>query len=348
MRLFLLPCAPLIIGSLSGLPLVVDGSIVSVTKDVLFQADGDWESGNISETASTKQHIRRNKRVGRIRYHYDDTRSEMNPVAFESNFSLTCSHVVMEGVGTSMTVDQYDKIAAQIVTGTSFVFITTNHNVNGIVKTSATQYATLINAIYKQLEELVPVCAGTKKFIVGGHSSSGQAAFEAVQNNLLQFEPFAFFALDPYQIIPSRDQAQLQLPALYWGLTSTTCFVNAKSAAMGAYQQSSPEHGRILYAIDNDPRDANNSQTTHCVFTDHGCGVASIIVCPTKATFDWVYESVATSLQIFLRALDTNKEFQNEMFKLPTTDSGAVLLHVNEEISTKGRTAPISEIDSAV
>jgi hypothetical protein len=337
------------------LPAIVNGSVVSVTKDVFLE---DREDAMVPENV---HYVRKNQRVGRIRYHFEDDNSQngsadatdLNSSApFASNPTLhRCSHVVVIGVGTSMTVEQYDILASNMVTGTSIVVVITNHNVNGIVKTSARLYAYLINAVYDQLEELMPICslqsmnsadtftsatttASTtttkkeKKFIVGGHSASGKAAFEACQKFLFDFQPLAFFGIDPYPVLPSNEEPLLQLPALFWGLTTTTCFVNVQTAAMSAYQLSSSAYGRVLYAIDN----ANNHHITHCVFTDHGCGIGSIVVCPTNATtFGWVYDAVANSLHAYLNALETKQQFQRVIFELNQTKVGDVILLVNED-----------------
>ena len=236
-----------------------------------------------------------------------------------------------------MTVDQYDKIAAQIVTGTSVVVVVCKHNVNGIVKTSATQYARLINAINARLSKiLVPVCSNTTRsnthVVIGGHSSSGQAAFEAMQNDLYTFEPLAFFGLDPFQISPStiHSHHSMPLPSLYWGLTETTCFVNVEKAATGAYRLTDPTMGgKVLYSIDN----KKDKAVTHCIFTDHGCGMGAIVVCPaTQSESKWVHQAVAKSLHNFLLALKDGNEFERKLFELPVTASGEVQLHVNEEV----------------
>jgi hypothetical protein len=343
------------------LPAIVHGSVVSTTKDVFLE---DHQDAKASETF---QSIRRDRRVGRIRYHFEDNNYNQTDSAEKIDldtgtstfFSIKstlypCSHVVVIGVGTSMTVEDYDILARKIVNGTSIVVIVTNHNVNGILKSSARRYACLINAVYDQLEELVPICslqsittAGTitsatttsttttttskkeKNFIVGGHSSSGQAAFDASQKYLFDFQPLAFFGLDPYPVTPSNEELRLQIPALFWGLRTTTCFVHVQTAAMGAYQLSLSDSGRVLYAIDN-----THNEITHCVFTDHGCGIGPIIVCPTeRTTFGWVYDAVANSLHAYLHALETKQEFQRDMFELTQTKVGDVMLLVNEDAS---------------
>lgn len=165
--------------------------------------------------------------------------------------------------------------------------------------------------------------------IVGGHSSSGRAAFEATRQQLFEFVPMAFFGLDPYQISPTTadDSSNfLSLPALYWGLRKTTCLVNVEKAAWAAYMLTSAKSGgKVLYAIDND-----GNSITHCVFTDRGCGMGPFVVCPTRITFSWLYESVARSLHSFINALENSQEFTSDIFQLPETLSGKVLLYVND------------------
>jgi hypothetical protein len=238
-----------------------------------------------------------------------------------------------------MSVGDYDKLAVHVASTLSIVVVISNHNVNGIVMTSSSKYAELVNQLHLQLDQLIPPCSyhknftvtneeKGKKFIIGGHSASGQAAFEAVQKRLFHFDPVAFFGLDPYQISGETidEDTPLELPALYWGLTETTCFVDVKKAALGAYKLTAVEAGgRVLYAIRN-----SQNQMKHCVFTDRGCGVGVFVVCSTKKNiYDWIYESVAMSVQLFVEALLGTRDWSMEHFELPVTKSGQVLLHLN-------------------
>ena len=301
---------------------VVNGSVISESKYVMEEIK--------EPTYYLKHHNNGQKKlVGQIRYHYDDHDDDA------SKHLPSCSYVMVIGVGTSMSVSEYDKLSHQIVTGTSIVMIISNHNVGGLVKTSSDQYSKLLNAINEQLHDLVPACTvnnnennnttmtKNKKIIIGGHSSSGQAAFEASLKGLFHFKPFGFVGLDPYEI--SVGQKILHLPSLYWGLTDTTCLVNVDKAALGAYHRTS-EDARILYSIDN-----SQNKITHCVFSDRGCGIGFVIVCPTTTTtFDWVYEIVAESVHLFINTLVNDKPFKKDDFELPQTKSGKVFLRVNE------------------
>ena len=74
----------------------------------------------------------------------------------------------------------------------------------------------------------------------------------------------------------------------------------------------------------------SQNDLTHCVFTDEGCGVSVVVVCPTEEKFEWVYESVAKSVHLFVNALKTEgTPFRKEHFELPVTVSEEVFLYVN-------------------
>jgi hypothetical protein len=262
-------------------------------------------------------------RVGQIKYHYENTAQLRH-----------CSFALVVGVGTSMGVDDYDNIARLITEGTSIVVITVNHEVGDIIKTSALKYARLVNELWHQLEDLIPVCdSSTARIILGGHSASGQAALEAIQKGLFEFHPAAFVGFDPYRITATTMENKLlpaSLPTLYWGFSDTTCFVQVNQAALGAYRLSSSHGGRVLYTIDN-----RNNRITHCVFTDKGCGMRVFTVCGTNKGFDWVYDSVAESIHRFVDALDARKDFSRDLFELPDA-VGTIRVYVNDDdVKTK-------------
>lgn len=263
---------------------------------------------------SVKEDVKESEgaRVGHIKYHY------------ESAAAKSCSYVLVVGVGFTMGVDDYDNVAGRISNGTSIVVVVSDHNVGGMIKTSASQYARLANELQGQIGSLIPVCASSKpKILLGGHSSSGQAALAAVQGGLFKFTPQGFVGLDPFQITNgtmSNKALPASLPTLNWGLQKGTCLVGADQAARGAYSFSSSKAGRVLYAIDN-----RNNRMAHCVFTDYGCGG---FICSTHKSFDWVYESVAESIRLFVDALNRGADFTEDMFRLTSTES-AVSLEVN-------------------
>jgi len=307
-----------------------------------------------------------------------------------------CPDVLVIGVGTAMSASDYDKLAQHSVS-TSLMVIILDHNPGRVVKTSATKYVNAMVGIRNQLHVIIPHCgfnntkesgsinssndgrvdrrqkmaeqqpatmaataATASKFLIGGHSASGQAALEAAQKGMFNetsFVPSGFVGLDPYEISKrtmDMNSPLHQFPTLNWGFTDTTCLVQVQKAASGAYHLSSPSSsssgngGRILYSIDN-------SQNTmmHCVFTDSGCGVAAFTVCPTEERYDWVFESVAQSVHKFLSALKSETPFQKEHFELPETISGSVFLYADNDepapnVTKKPHNTAINLLDDAV
>lgn len=304
--------------------------VATITILLSFKSNGAFVSQIVSET---KDVITENKNLGRIRVHYLNETVDTS----DSSSSRSCSDILMIGVGAAMKVENYDNLATSIVTkagSSSLIFIISDANPGGIVKLDADKYATLANGLRGQLSSgIVPMCTKTKdpNFIVGGHSASGQATLEAVQKGLLDFVPDGFVGLDPFEISTRTMDlhSPLPFPTMNWGFEKTTCGVQLDKAARGAYNLSSPDEGRVLYLIDNEDNDM-----THCVFTDKGC----FFICPTNQKFNWVYESVAESVQSFLNAIHSEGiPFSRESFGLPSTRSGNVNLYVNNDIVNKER-----------
>jgi len=207
--------------------------------------------------------------LGMIRYHYD------------TNKGPHCDSMLILGVGTFMTVNDYDNLSRKIAASSSSIMvIVADHNVNNIIKTSPERYATLINALINQLDTVLPMCdhasqdKGPSELLFGGHSASGQAAVEAWQQGLLSIEGYkvAFVGLDPYDIADRTidESIGLSIPSLSWGFTRTTCFVRTEKSAKAAYEIT--RDSRVLYVMDNAEK---GSGVTHCAFTDRGCGFRS-------------------------------------------------------------------------
>lgn len=313
-----------------------------VAFEVISEEDRALASKNVvSFTKYVTSSNNKEQIVGQIRYHYNEIDNENQEF---------CTSILTFGVGTAMSVNDYNYISQSIAfANPTIVVIATDSNHDGIVKSSPTKYATLLNNISDQLKSLIPSCDNGNSTIdgysesvpifLGGHSSSGQAALQALQGNLFHFTPGGFFGMDPYDI--SSDTVNydnpIYLPTLNWGFTKTTCLVNVDKAAMGAYRLFAPASssnrktlGRVLYSIDNDN---DSKQIGHCVFTDNGCGVGSIVVCPTihPPKDNWVYEALAKSVKLFLKAIHKGVPFTKNDFSLNTNVSGKVLLQVNED-----------------
>jgi hypothetical protein len=259
----------------------------------------------------------KNKDLGVIRYHHD-------PSQYES----ACSTILILGVGTAMSVSEYDKLSKQVASGTSIVVVISDHNEHDIRKTSPEKYARLANAINTQLKTLVPICSETAtQIMIGGHSSSGEASMKAIQHDLLDFHPHGFVGLDPFEISEKTFGANdfiLNIPAINWGFTKSTCLVTREKAAEGAYNLTSKE-ARVLYAITNDGGDC---KITHCVFSDHGCGVTPF-VCSTSEEYEWVFRYVAASIHLFVDAVSEQIPFTNHYFKLQSDHE--VAHYVNDD-----------------
>eukprot|EP00536_Pseudo-nitzschia_multiseries_P007008 jgi/Psemu1/16621/gm1.16621_g len=366
--------------------LIVTKSFYSYDLLIFIEAIGTDNSVISSVVSVTKDVSSGTERIGRIRYHHFNQHLITGKITDGRNLKilkdtteppqLHCSDVLMVGVGTAMSVEDYDKLAKRIATLTeslSLVVIVLDHNLGGFVKTSPNRYADLANAIQKQLYKgLIPICnssvvekdvyhskssssiiAETKtilqekekgpqqqsrgaSFFIGGHSASGQAALEAAQKELYDFTPRGFVGLDPFDVSDKTMDfdSPLEFPTLDWGFEETTCSVQVKKAALAVYGLSSPESGRVLYSINNNKNDGMN----HCVFTDDGCGVGFVKVCPTEERFEWVLDSVAKSFLSFVNALKSVEEipFQKENFELSSTLSGDVFLFVNDDRDGEG------------
>ena len=280
---------------------------ISTRSGAIDTAENVISATEIVEEMTTK------KELGSIKYHYDSV-------------IASCSTVLILGVGTFMSINDYDMVSRATASGQPIVVIISDHNVHSLIKTSPTKYALLVNAIQRYLPDLIPICKNQDaRILVGGHSASGEAAVKALQENLLGFEPVGFVGLDPYEISAKTvDMTKtLTMPAMFWGLSETTCKVERIKAAKAAYKLAMAK-ARILYVLDND-----QSGITHCVFSDTGCGEWPL-VCENEEVFDWVHETVAKSIHMFIVAI-TDGNYTKRQFELPKDTPRDVILYANED-----------------
>ena len=278
-------------------------SIVSETKSVYAQDDASLHP----------------RMVGRIRFHYDEVVS-------------SCNYLLLLGVGTFMSVSDYDNLSRALTYDQNLVVAVIDHNVQNLEKTSSTKFASLVHEIIFQISSLIPICTrGQAKLLIGGHSASGEAAMNAWHEGLLSALPretIGFIGLDPYEISNKTmpDNIIMSLPGLYWGFTTTTCLVEVQKAARAAYNKTVKD-ARVLYVIHNEKHD---SQTSHCVFTDKGCGFIPLGCGTTSsASVNSVYGMVAESVQLFLQGLNHLRPFNHDTFMLPDYSGEKVDLFVN-------------------
>ena len=236
-----------------------------------------------------------------------------------------------------MSVRDYDKLSKKIVLGKPIVVVICDHNPGNFKKTSIAKYGSLANAIKDRMQDLIPSCKGTG-IVIGGHSASGEASLAAWQNGLIHdLNPLGYIGLDPYEIGENTiDEGNtLTLPAIFWGFTKTTCLVAKEKAAEAGYAITS-SNARVLYTVHNE----NGCKITHCVFTDHGCGVKPF-TCSTQDDFDWIYEYVASSIHLFLDAIAHGNTFTREYFELDGTPVDLSLRVNTDEVTlqdmAKGR-----------
>eukprot|EP00980_Cylindrotheca_fusiformis_P010699 scaffold2400_cov187-Cylindrotheca_fusiformis.AAC.4 len=269
----------------------------------------------ISKT--TRVHDSEGKELGIIRYHYDSSPKKS-----------ACSTILILGVGTSMSVSDYDKLSWQVAMDTSIFIVFADHNEHEIIKTSPERFAHLANAISDQIALIAPFCSNEgANIMIGGHSASGEASMKALQNGLYDFRPHGFVGLDPFEVSTKTfgtNENIIGIPSINWGFTKTTCLVTREKAAAGAYQRTL-KAARVLYAIENKH---NGCKITHCVFSDHGCGV-SPFSCSTHEEYEWVFGYVANSIHLFVDAVREDLPFSKQYFQLETEHE--VIYYVNND-----------------
>lgn len=239
---------------------------------------------------------------------------------YDSSVPNACESVIFLGVGTAMSVNDYNNIGTEISTGKPIVTVIVDHNPRIFVKTSDRKFASYYNALVPDLQSRIPACANTPnpKILVAAHSASGQAAVKALPK--LETKPSGFIGLDPFRITEGKMKIDPSLPSLEWGFAKTTCSVKIDQAAKPAYSISSPDH-RVFYRVDNAAQGIS-----HCVFTDKGCA----IVCGLKKDGGWVIPAVAASIHTFVDAIVNGEgNIEKSSFESDVVKDGKVELFVN-------------------
>jgi hypothetical protein len=307
--------------------------------------------------------------------------NELNPTAADqmenhtdpsSSFSMkasSCQTILLLGVGAAMDSTEYSKLAMNIVMeDPTMVAIILDDNPHQIPKQDAEKFAKLVHAIVSQLGTYIPSCAGTAAaataaaatvvtshpsspppitIIIGGHSASGQGAFEALplllDTSSTWYTPFlqGFVGLAPYKILSSdgsssssssSSRSRIDLPALYWGFSTMTCAVQVERAADQAYHSSNPLH-RVLFQVHTEASSHNPiTGGPHCVFSDHGCA-ASLHMC-NPPEFQWIKSAVATSIAVFVQAIQQMHDTNGRSFSKSTFEKvlpAGTKLFVNQE-----------------
>jgi hypothetical protein len=222
---------------------------------------------------------------GQVRIHYPSS-------------SPTACEVIMLGVGTAMSDNDYDNLAGKL-NNFGYIVAIMDHQPGSLTKTDATKYKNLANEIKANLLTWlsgtgVSCTNGVAHWIMGGHSAGGQAAQYAVGNNAGLAD--AIFSIDPFDV---SSAPIVSVPALYWGLDTTTCFVDKNKAGKAAYQRSS---GQREFVRINVPYGLSvcgySPKYFHCSFTDGTCPACTNCQYPPSS----FYTEVATSVNKFINA----------------------------------------------
>jgi hypothetical protein len=203
--------------------------------------------------------------------------------------------VFIMAVGTAMNRTSYDFLSAQI-TAKGYVIVIMDHQPGSLTKTSATAYANCALMVKNDIAAwLAPMgFKSAHHWIMGGHSAGGQAAQAAISANPSLAD--AIFSLDPYN---ANNAGAVSKPALYWGFSITTCFVNINDAAKAAYYKTNAQREFIrVKGIYSFNPCGYAPKYFHCSFCDAHCPACTNCT-PTPSSF---YVDVANSVQKFVNA----------------------------------------------
>jgi hypothetical protein len=248
--------------------------------------------------------------------------------------AATCSSVVAINVGTSMSVNDYTKLAKLIVSAntvsTSTVVIIVDNNLGciinvGVKKDDGAKFARVVNAAVQNLKNSVSICTNPLYF-VGGHSGGGKGAMNAIQMGKLNFSIAGYVGLDPYQIT-KEDPISIEMPSLFWGFNKTTCAVNINQAAKAGYINSNSSH-RFFYQVQTNhgigmPWFDERLLGPHCSFTNDGCKS----LC-NGTNLPWIQSQVAVTFHRFAHAV-LSQNFDKSQFVI---DQREVILYANKDV----------------
>jgi hypothetical protein len=260
---------------------------------------------------------------GAYRYHFDQDISNSG--------EDVCQNINIIGVGTAMSITDYDLISSKISAGKAIVTIIVNPILWSPVKSDTIPllfwwtiqyYVDFYNDMMASIGDNIPVCNNKHPTIfVGGHSASGRSFIKALPK--MDPQPKGFIGLDPFNITPDLTIDD-SIYTLDWGFSSTTCSVTIDEAAKEAYGISSKKH-RVFYRMNNDSFDIN-----HCVFTDSGS--CFDFVCSEGKDGGWVLDAVATSIHTFIDVINAGSfDGNRDQFVLTNVNANLYDLFVNEE-----------------
>ena len=278
------------------------------------------------------------------RYYYSHAAITSNQIP--SATSSCCGTVIVSGVGTAMAVSDYHRLAQKVVsTNRADVDYTGNDGVVFVVldaasynpdKSVAQEFADAVISIQNEINQKLPQCCDgadlPQRWILGGHSSSGQAAAVAIYEGLVSGNVVdGFLGLAPFlKTIPSH--TVIPVPSLSWGFTVESCMVSPSLAALRSYDISSST-SRILFQVETDNKDIVFTGG-HCTFTDKGCKHMCIGDLSTTDMTDMMHIWVAESIQVFIESIKSNsytKSSYERVVRQANSDDRQVNIVVNQE-----------------
>jgi hypothetical protein len=211
--------------------------------------------------------------------------------------SPASTEAIIFAVGTAMSRDSYDNLAAAITNTYGYVVIILDNVPGSMTKQDGTKYR---NCALELKSTLIGLLAGKgvttsiAHWIMGGHSGGGQAAVLAVGSDPSLAN--AMIGLDPYNI---EGTPRIAVPTLNWGFTETTCFVEKSDAAEAAYYYS--DGRRAFYRVKKiyswGPC-GYSPKYYHCSFADGSCPACTNCMYTPSA----FYTDVAKSVNKFVNA----------------------------------------------
>lgn len=198
-------------------------------------------------------------------------------------------------VGTAMSRSDYDFLAAQL-NAKGYIVAILDAQRGSLTKTDPAKFTTCVNLVKSQMPSWLAAAGFSRvaHWILGGHSAGGQAAHNAISSNPALAD--AIFSIDPYNL---SGAGQVVGPALYWGFTTTTCFVGVNDAAKAGYYRTIGP--RAMVKVDKKYSwgpCGYSPKYFHCSFCDGHCpGCTNCMTTPNSFFVD-----VANSVQKFVNA----------------------------------------------
>jgi len=262
--------------------------------------------------------------------------------------------IIFVGVGTAMTVTAYSSLASDVVTNSKTAMVMADHKPNDLFKQdwydwqseSRDKFAALANHTKENMAEYVHRMCQTSQFVVGGHSSSGLTAIQAIHYGLIPAD--GYLGIDPIlERIPSflwpfpgagavYDAFELKIPVMIWGFSKDTCKVIQSKGSQLVYNKSDSSM-RVLYQIQT-----NATDTGHCDFTDKGC--PSVCTLSSNNETVWVERTLVAEAirKVALVVADPSHYFNRTFLELSQSSLVTIVSYVNEDVIhqlTVGRTA---------